>query len=126
MTVDFAAAAEKLVAAYNSKDLVLMQSLVSPTLDFAHFNRDFAFDNSDGLFAVLRQFASTLVPDRHFLPPDRVTVSGNIVVREAYYAGTAQVDLPGFAQAGGKINLKFCSVLRFDENGLLVEWKDYG
>jgi hypothetical protein len=36
------------------------------------------------------------------------------------------VDLPGFAAAGGQIMLKFCSVLRFDAQGILVEWKDYG
>jgi hypothetical protein len=75
---------------------------------------------------VLRQFASTLVPDRHFLPAERVTVAGNIVIREGYYTGTAQVDLPGFADAGGTIMLKFCTVMRFNDDGLLVEWKDHG
>jgi hypothetical protein len=34
--------------------------------------------------------------------------------------------LPGFADAGGTIMLKFCTVLRFDDNGIIVEWKDYG
>ncbi len=126
MTIDPAAAAERFVAAYNAKDFKAMSAMVSPTLDFAHFNRDFAFDNSEGLFAVLRQFGSALVPDRKFLPPERVTVCGNLVVREAYYTGTAQVDLPGFAKAGGEIRLKFCSLMRFDDKGVLIEWKDYG
>lgn len=126
MTTDFAAAADRLIAAYNAKDFAAMRALVAADLDFAHFNRDFSFNNSDGLFEVLRQFASALVPDRRFLPPERVSVCGNLVVREAYYTGTAQVDLPGFAAAGGTIMLKFCSVLRFDDSGKLVEWKDYG
>jgi hypothetical protein len=126
LTIDFAAAAERFVAAYNAKDFKAMQSMVSPALDFAHFNRDFAFDNSEGLFEVLRQFGSALVPDRQFLSPERVTLCGNLVVREAYYTGTARVDLPGFAKAGGKITLKFCSVMRFDDKGVLIEWKDYG
>jgi SnoaL-like domain len=123
---DFAAAADRFVAAYNAKDFETMTAMVSPTLDFAHFNRDFAFDNWAGLLDVLRQFASTLVPDRHFLPAERVTVAGNIVIREGYYTGTAQVDLPGFADAGGTIMLKFCTVMRFNDDGLLVEWKDHG
>ena len=47
-------------------------------------------------------------------------------MREGYYTGTARVDVPGFAPAGGRVMLKFCSALRFDANGILVEWKDYG
>jgi hypothetical protein len=123
---DFAGVADRLVAAYNAKDFDAMTAMIAPGLDFSHFNRDFAFDNWNGLRAVLNQFASTLVPDRHFLPPERVTVSGNLVIREGYYTGTAQVDLPGFANAGGTIMLKFCTVMRFNDDGLLVEWKDYG
>jgi len=126
MTSDFAAAAARLIAAYNAKDLLAMRELVSPDLDFAHFNRAFAFNNRTALFEVLDQFAATLVPDRRFLPAERVSVCGNVVIREGYYTGTAQVDLPGFAAAGGQIMLKFCSVMRFDSAGILVEWKDYG
>jgi hypothetical protein len=123
---DFAALADRFVAAYNAKDFETMTAMVAPDLDFSHFNRDFKFDNWAGLLDVLKQFATTLVPDRHFLPPERVTVSGNTVIREGYYTGTATVDLPGFADAGGTIMLKFCSVLRFNDRGMLVEWKDYG
>ncbi len=126
MTTDFAAAAERLFAAYNAKDLAGMRDLVSPDLDFAHFNRAFAFNERAALFEVLNRFATSLVPDRQFLPAERVSVCGNVVIRESYYTGTAQVDLPGFAAAGAQIMLKFCSVLRFDAQGILVEWKDYG
>jgi hypothetical protein len=30
------------------------------------------------------------------------------------------------AEAGGTIDLELCSVLTFDDDGVLVEWKDYG
>ena len=126
MKPNFAALADQFIAAYNAKDMATLRAATAPNLDFTHFNRDFKFDNNEGLIAVLENFASNLVPDRRFLPPERVTVSGNIVVREAFYTGTATVDLPGFAPAGGTIMLKFCSVLRFDDLGILVEWKDYG
>jgi len=124
--VDFAALAERFVGFYNAKDFDRLAAMASPNLDFSHFNRDFTFSNRDALLEVLKQFGSTLAPDRKFLSPERVTVSGNIVVREAYWVATAMVDLPGFAKAGGKIRFRFCSVMRFDDNGILVEWKDYG
>jgi hypothetical protein len=123
---DYAAAANRLVDAYNTKDFATLEALMAPDLDFAHFNRDFAFRRREDLMAVLRTFAADLVPDRRFLAPERVTVAGPVVVREGFYTGTAAVDLPGFATAGGKIRLKFCSVMRFNDQGLLVEWKDYG
>lgn len=123
---DFAAAAARLVAAYNAKDFVTFRSLIAPDLDFAHFNRNFAFKQLDGLMQSIELFASSLIPDRHFEPPERVTVSGNVVVRESYYTGTASVDISGFAAAGGIVRLKFCTVFRFNDRGILVEWKDYG
>ena len=122
----FADASEALIKAYNAKDFEAMGSMIAPDLDFAHYNRDFILTSRDGLLDVLRQFAATYVPDRHFESPDRVTEAGNIVVREAWYAGTAAIDLPGFGQAGERFRLKFCSVMRFDDNAILVEWKDHG
>lgn len=124
--VDVAAAAERLVQAYNAKDFYTLEGLIAPGLDFAHFNRAFALTSRDALLEVLRQFASTYVPDRLFEAPERVTVAADTVVREAWYGGTAAVDLPGFGAAGETFRLKFCSVMRFDADGLLVEWKDYG
>lgn len=123
---DFAAMAERFIAAYNAKDMKSLAKMMAPDLDFEHFNRNFKFSQSAGLIEVLEQFAGNLVPDRRFLPAERVTVSNNTVVREGYYTGTAKVDLPGFAPAGGTIMLKFCSVMRFSDQGILLEWKDYG
>jgi hypothetical protein len=126
MAVDYAAAAERFVGFYNAKDFERLGAMAAPNLDFSHSNRNFAFNTRDALLELPKQFASTLAPDRKFLPPERVTVSGNVVVREAYWVVTAAVDLPGFAEASGKIRFRFCSVMRFDDNGILVEWKDFG
>lgn len=119
-------AATRLIDAYNDKDFSRMAELISPNLDFAHFNRDFVLASRDELIALLQRFADELVPDRRFLQPERVTVQGAIVVREGYYTGTPRVDLPSFGPAGATFKLKFCSVMRFDEQGVLLEWKDYG
>lgn len=121
-----AQASDRLIAAYNAKDFDALEALIAPDIDFAHFNRDFVLAGRAALIEVLRGFAATYVPDRHFEPPERVTVVGDIVVREAWYVGTAAVDLPGFGAAGEAFRLKFCSVMRFDEAGVLVEWKDHG
>jgi hypothetical protein len=129
MTITITAAseaAEKLIAAYNAKDFDAMAQMIAPDIDFAHFNRNFVLNSRDALLDVLRGFAASYVPDRHFEAPERVTVAGNIVVREAWYVGTAAVDLPGFGAAGEGFRLKFCSVMRFDDAGVLVEWKDHG
>ena len=123
---DFIAAADRLVAAYNVKDFSAFRKLIAPDLDFEHFNRNFAFKRLDGLMESIEQFDNHYLPDRHFEPPVRVTVSGNVVIREAYYTGTAKVDIPGFGPKGGTVRLKFCTVFRFDDRGILVEWKDYG
>ena len=123
---DSVAAAERLIQAYNAKDFEAMEAMIAPDLDFAHFNRDFTMTSRDELLGVLRAFAATYVPDRRFEAPERVTAAGNLVVREAWYAGTAAVDLPGFGAAGEAFRLKFCSVMRYDQQGILVEWKDHG
>lgn len=124
--LDVAGAAERLIQAYNLKDFDRMATLIASDLDFAHFNRNFVLTSRDALLEVLRQFAGEYVPDRHFEAPERVSVAGDIVVREAWYAGTAAVDLPGFGVAGEAFRLKFCSVMRFNAAGLLQEWKDHG
>lgn len=123
---DPAAAAERLIQAYNAKDFEALEAMIAPDIDFAHYNRDFVLNSRDALLNVLRDFARSYVPDRRFEPVERVTTSGNIVVREGWYAGTAAVDLPGFGAVGEAFRLKFCSVMRFDDNDILVEWKDHG
>ncbi len=123
---DFAQASTRLIEAYNAKAFDDIEALIAPDVDFAHFNRDFVLTDRAALLDVLRGFAASYVPDRHFEAPERVTTCGNIVVREAWYVGTAAVDLPGFGAAGEGFRLKFCSVMRFDDAGVLVEWKDHG
>ena len=118
--------ADALVGAYNRQDFETMEAMIAPDLDFAHFNRDFALTSRDDLLKVLRQFAADFIPDRKFDAPERVLEAGDIIVREGWYTGTPAVDLPGFGSAGESFRLKFCSVMRFDDAGLLVEWKDYG
>lgn len=126
MSVDFAAVSERLISAYNAKDFDALEAMIASNIDFAHFNRDFVLTDRKALIDVLRGFAESYVPDRHFEDAERVNVVGNIVVREAWYVGTTSVDLPGFGAAGEGFRLKFCSVMRFDDHGVLVEWKDHG
>lgn len=118
--------ADALVAAYNAQDFEAMERTIAPNVDFAHFNRDFVLSDRSALLDVLRNFAANFIPNRRFEAPERVQVVGNTVIRESWYVGTPKVDLPGFGNAGEDFRLKFCSVMRFDDAGILVEWKDYG
>ena len=123
---DFAAAASRIFDAYNAKDFNKLRSLVSPTIDMAHFNRNYATNSLEELLKTMEIFANQLMKNRRFEPPERVQQLGNMVIREAYWGGTAEVDIPGFGNAGETLRAKLCSVMRFDDKGILVEWKDFG
>lgn len=123
---DFAACAESIIQAYNDKNFDRLRAAVAPDLKMAHFNRGASFDNANDLIDLMRAFGDSLMPDRRFEPAEGVHVSGNVVVREGYWGGTAQQDLPGFAANGEVLRLRLCSVMRFDDAGILVDWKDHG
>jgi hypothetical protein len=123
---DNLACAEAMIAAYNALDFAGMEGQIAANVDFAHFNRNFALTSRDELISVLRQFASDFFIERHFEPAERTIVSGDTVVRIGWYVGTCAIDLDGFGKAGEAFRLKFCSVLRFDDQGLILEWKDFG
>ncbi|WP_225008870.1 nuclear transport factor 2 family protein [Novosphingobium percolationis] len=122
---DLAELSGRLIAAYNAKDFDAMGALIAPDVDFSHYNRNFVLNSRDALLDVLRGFAASYVPDRHFEDAEMVCVVGDTVIRQAWYVGTPAVDLPGFGNAGEAFRLKFCSFMRFAD-GALVEWKDFG
>jgi hypothetical protein len=92
----------------------------------AHFNRNYATNSVDDLLSTMELFASQLMRDRRFEPPEREHKIGSTVIREGYWGGTPDVDIPGFGKAGEKLRARLCSVMRFDDREILVEWKDYG
>lgn len=116
----------RIVAAYNAKDFDALSSLLHADLDFSHVNRGFSYSRRDDLMGVLRMFANELMPDRRMGAPERVIAHGDVVVRVAPWGGIPKVDIPGFAKAGETVAITICSVMRFDAQGRLVEWKDYG
>lgn len=123
---DFAACADRLIQAYNDKDFERLRAMVAPDLKMAHFNRGASFENADDLIELMKAFGDSLMPDRGFEPAEGVHVAGNVVVREGYWGGTAEQDLEGFAAKGEVLRLRLCSVMKFDDAGILVDWKDHG
>lgn len=123
---DFASCAESIIQAYNDKDFDRLRAAVAPDLKMAHFNRGASFENANDLIELMRAFGDSLMPDRQFEPAEGVHVVGNVVVREGYWGGTAQQELPGFAANGEVLRLRLCSVMKFDDAGILVDWKDHG
>lgn len=125
--IDPAAAADRLFDAYNRADFEELERLIAPDVDFAHLNRSFSTRDRGELIDVLRLFAHELLTERHFDEPERVTVAGNVCVRENDWVATPRVDIPALAATvGTTFRLRLCSVLRFDDAGILVEWKDHG
>jgi predicted ester cyclase len=123
---DNLARAEAMIAAYNAQDFAAMERQIVADVDFAHYNRNFFLTSRDELLGVLRQFASDFFLDRRFEPAERIVASGDTVVRIGWYAGTCAIDIDGFGKAGEGFRFKFCSVLRFNDDGIIVEWKDFG
>lgn len=123
---DLAQLSDRFFAAYNDQDFGTMAAMLAEQLDFNHFNRDFPMNSRDQLLETLRTFAGQYFVERGFGPPEKLLVDGNTVVRVADYTGIGKVDLPGFGNAGERFCLKLCSILRFNDDGLIVEWKDFG
>lgn len=116
---------ETLVAAYNAKDFERLANLLSPNLKFCHHNRGFAFDTRDEFIDILRTFASEIVPDRRLGPAVRVIASGNTVLREQTWGGTARCDIAGMAKAGESFSIDIATVLVF-KGETVAEYHDYG
>lgn len=116
---------ETLVAAYNAKDFERLANLLSPNLKFCHHNRGFAFDTRDEFIDILRTFAGEMVPDRKLGPAVRVIASGNTVLREQTWGGTARGDIPGMARAGESFTIDIATVLVF-KGEVVAEYHDYG
>lgn len=120
-----AAVVERWIDSYNKLDFEAMEACLAPELDFAHYNRGFAFGSASELIATLRTFADEYLPDRNLGEALRVTVSGDVVVREQMWTGTLAVDLPGFGSAGDTVNERLCAVYTV-RDGRIVEYYDYG
>jgi ketosteroid isomerase-like protein len=125
MSEDAARVVEQWVDAYNAQDFAGMERLLSPDLDFQHYNRGFAFSSGSELVATLRTFAADYLPDRRFGPSLRTTVAGELVYREQRWGGTLAVDLPGFGDRGDVIDDRLLSVYTV-RDGKIVEYYDYG
>ena len=124
--VDFAAAADRVVDAFNEMEFDRLRSLMAPNHKFRHFNRGFAIDNRDEFVDLLIHFARTIMPVRRLETPERVTVSGNLVIREGWYSGKAAGNWEGWSEAGEEVRHKTATFYLFDDEGLLLEWVDYG
>ncbi len=114
------------IKAYNAKDFSQMSQLVEEDIDFAHYNRGYKLSKWQDLLAIFPNFSERLSPDRHFAEPTRITVGDNLVIIESSFCGTAQEDIPGWANAGEKYDLKLCTIFGFSKNGKINEWKDHG
>lgn len=124
--VDFAAAADRVVDAFNEMEFDRLRSLMAPNHKFRHFNRGFAIDNRDEFVDLLIHFARNIMPVRRLETPERVTVSGNLVIREGWYSGKAAGNWEGWSEAGEEVRHKTATFYLFDDEGLLLEWVDYG
>ena len=124
--LDLIAVVEKAIEAYNAQDFDSYQEFFAPDLRFVHHNRGFGFTDRDAFIETLKGFASDLIPDRRLHPATRIFQSGDLVVREQKWGGTAIADVPGIAAKGEAFTLDFCTVYRFGPGDKVVEYHEYG
>jgi hypothetical protein len=124
--VDLTAVIEKAIESYNAQDWDSYQEFFVPDLQFVHHNRGFEMTDRDTFIQTLKGFASDLIPDRRLHPATRLFQSGDLVVREQQWGGTAIADVPGIAAKGETFTYDFCTVYRFGADHKVVEYHEYG
>jgi ketosteroid isomerase-like protein len=118
---------EEWVEVYNAQDFDACASMVAEDLHFVHHNRGIeVHGRTEFVEGILRNWRDAYVPDRKLEPAVRMAVNGNVVFREQMWTATAKVDVPGFADAGQPIRHDFCTVLVFNDDGLICEYNEYG
>lgn len=122
--VDIIRIAEKYVETYNNEDLETMKTLMHPDVEVTHHNRGVHRVGRDVVFAG-KGAAAKAVPDKHFENRRRIFATDGVVVIEHTWAGTATVDMPGFAEAGEAFAIDLCTVMTI-EDGVIVKYDDYG
>ncbi|EHI12682.1 ester cyclase [Mycolicibacterium thermoresistibile] len=116
--------AHQVVDAWNRLDLDALRELVDENVVVVHQNRGVAAKGRDLMLETVKQM-SEVFPDRRIGETTRWATTGNTVMRETTWQGTATTDVPGFGAAGEFCKLNVLSIMTFD-NGRLTEWCDYG
>ena len=115
---DLIAVVDGITTAYNAKDWARLESAFAPDLVFVHNNRNVSTKSAAEFLALLRKSAEEMIPERHYRPTERINQIGDIVVREGIWAAEAAPD--------SQRVMKLCTVLKFNADGKLTEWTDYG
>ena len=112
------------VEAYNAKDFAKLGELIADDVYVVHHNRGVDAKSKKELFGLFSAFGVAF-PDRRFHNERRRVVDGDTVVVQHTWGGTAAADVPGFADAGGVVQLDLCTVFTV-RHGRLAEYHDYG
>ncbi|WP_040796411.1 nuclear transport factor 2 family protein [Nocardia higoensis] len=112
------------VDAWNRLDIDALRDLVDENVVVVHQNRGVAAKGRDLMLETVQQM-SQVFPDRFIGETTRWATTGNSIMRETTWQGTATADVPGFGNAGEFCKLDVLSIMSFD-NGRLTEWCDYG
>ena len=114
----------EVVDAWNKLDIEKLESLIDENISVVHQNRGVAAVGRDLMLNTVQEMAQVF-PDRFIGETTRWAVTGNSVMRETTWQGTAGADVPGFGDKGEFVKLNVLSIMSF-ENGRLTEWCDYG
>lgn len=129
MSVESTATLESLAAeyirAYNDADYEALETIMADDVHMLHHSRNSDTKGRHANIENMKTFAGIL-PDRKFT--DRVLLQqlndSQVVIRHVW-GGTANIDLPGFAEKDVPFQLPLATFMTFSD-GRLVDYEDYG
>ena len=121
---DKLAVVEQLIKAFNDLDMDMLSKICADDIVFSHKNKGMEGHGKDHLLSNIKMMSESF-PGRTIGATKRYAVNGDVVIREAYWTGTASTDVEGFAKAGETAYLDTATLLVI-RDGKIHEWSDFG
>jgi ketosteroid isomerase-like protein len=128
--MDFVALSDRAFDAYNKQDFAGFLALAAPNFHYIHYHRGADFyehHTAETYVGTVRKYATGYFKERKY-EAYRTTAQGNVVAREAWFSGSMQpgAAVDALAEGGQSFKVGLVSFHSFDDDGKLLEWKDYG
>ena len=117
--------AAEYIRAYNAADYEALEAVLAEDVHMLHHSRNVDIKGRDANIENMKVFQGIL-PDRKFT--DRALLqqlNDSQVVVKHVWGGTANVDVPGFAEKDVPFQLPLATFMTFSD-GRLVDSEDYG
>lgn len=117
--------AAEYIRAYNEADYEALEAILAENVHMLHHSRNSDTTGRDANIENMKTFQGIL-PDRKFTNRTLLQqLNDSQVVVKHVWGGTANIDLPGFAEKDVPFQLPLATFMTFSD-GRLVDYEDYG